>query len=166
MANQLLRHRIPAHHPMPLHFRLKDNLKMYLLLKPTTMLNMGMIAPSTRSPSSFGTPTALHLGNCLFKKHELTALRRAMTLNTSFTSCWDIKIRPTTSPIIGALFTMYPCATPILPLRRYRPSLHHPLWQLSPPVTWLLACGPNYLVMEAPSTLRMSRKRRHGRLLS
>ena len=174
MVNQLLRHRIPAHRPMHLHSRLKVNLKMHLLPKLTTMLNMGTIVPSTGSPSSFGTPIAVHLGNCSFKKHELTALRRAMTLNTSFKSCWDIKIRPTTSLIIGAPFTMYPCATPIQPqftrclpiLRRYHLSLHHHLRQLSLLVTWPLACGPNNLVMVAPSTLRMSRMKRHGRLLS
>ena len=62
---------------------------------------------------------------------------RAMTLSTVFTSCWDTRIRPTISQIIGAPFTMCPCATPTLQqstrclpiLRRHRPNLRHPLWQ-------------------------------------
>ena len=127
---------------------------------------MGMLAPSTRSHSSFGTPTALHLGNCLFKKHELTALRRAMTLNTSFTSCWDIKIRPTTSLIIGAPFYH-------VPLRNTNPAAVHTLFtdppavppQPAPPSLATFTTGDMALGLWT-KLFGLSRKRRHGRLLS
>ena len=99
---------------------------------------------------------------------------RATTLNTSFTSCWAIKIKPTILQTIGALFTMSRCAihllkpsTPCLSTLQYL-CLHlcPRLWLHLPPATTQWACGPNYSARVLPSTSTLSRKRLLGRLPS
>ena len=95
-----------------LHSNQGPNVKKCLHLNPSTMLNMAMIARFTPSPSSCGTLKAGHRVSCSSKKHELMALRRAMTRSISSSNSLDTKIRPTASRTIGAPSMMFPCATP------------------------------------------------------
>ena len=150
------------------------NVKKFLHLSPSTMLNMAMIARFTPSLSNCGTLKAGPHASCSSKKHELMAPRRAMTRNISFSNSLDTKIRPTAFRTTGAPSMMFPCATPAqrtfgtcsrILLLFYLPQLVRRLTPSRLP-TWRWVCGTSYLVRVAPSISKAWWMNRPGGLLS